>query len=73
VKAITPKQMKSQLQCIIRDSAIKTLHDYHVIEGTHSWTVADQLTKKELILLGMGWGHLPLHMIEVDFAVIDTT
>ena len=62
--AITPRQLKSQVQCIIRDSAIKTSHDYHVIEGAHSWTVADQLTKKELILLGMGWGHLPLHLIE---------
>jgi DNA-binding transcriptional LysR family regulator len=35
-----------------------------LIEGARSWTVADQLMKKELILQGMGWGHMPRYMIE---------
>lgn len=61
---LTPQQMKGQVQCIIRDSAKKSVHDYNVIKGARSWTVADQLMKKELILLGMGWGHMPLHLIE---------
>lgn len=63
---ITPRQMKDQVQCIIRDSAKKPGQDYYVIEGARSWTVADQLMKRELILLGMGWGHMPLHLIEQD-------
>ena len=63
---LTPQQMKGQVQCIIRDSAKRPVRDYHVIEGARSWTVADQLMKKELILLGMGWGHMPLHLIERD-------
>ena len=63
---LTPRQMKGQVQCIIRDSAKKPVRDYHVIEGARSWTVADQLMKRELLLLGMGWGHMPLHLIERD-------
>ena len=61
---ITPRQMKGQVQCIIRDSAQRSARDYFVIEGARSWTVADQLMKKELIALGMGWGHMPLHLVE---------
>lgn len=61
---LTPRQMKNHVQCIIRDSAKNPAQDYYIIEGARSWTVADQLMKKELILLGMGWGHMPLHMIE---------
>jgi DNA-binding transcriptional LysR family regulator len=63
---LTPQQMKGLVQCIIRDSATKPVRDYHVIEGARSWTVADQHMKRELILLGMGWGHMPLHLIERD-------
>jgi DNA-binding transcriptional LysR family regulator len=65
-RTITPKQMKAQVQCIIRDSARKPTRDYFVVEGGQSWTVSDQLMKKELIALGMGWGHMPLHLIERD-------
>ncbi len=65
---LTPRQMKSQVQCIIRDSAKKPVHDYNanIIKGARSWTVGDQLMKRELILLGMGWGHMPLHLIARD-------
>ena len=61
---LTPRQMKDQVQCVLRDSARHPTQDYYIIEGARSWTVADQLMKKELILLGMGWGHMPLHLIE---------
>jgi DNA-binding transcriptional LysR family regulator len=63
---ITPRQMKGLVQCIIRDSAKKPVLDVNIIKGARSWTVGDQLMKKELILLGMGWGHMPLHLIERD-------
>ena len=61
-------QLKQQVQCIIRDSAKRTKRDYFLVEGAHSWTVADQVTKKELVVMGMGWGHLPLHLIENELA-----
>lgn len=61
---ITPKQLRSVVQCIIRDTAKESVSNINIIEGAHSWTVGDQLTKKELIVLGMGWGHLPKHLVE---------
>jgi DNA-binding transcriptional LysR family regulator len=62
--AITLEQMRDHVQCVIRDTARHSpARDYYVIEGAHSWTVSDQLMKKELILQGMGWGHMPTFLI----------
>jgi DNA-binding transcriptional LysR family regulator len=63
-KSITPEQMRDYVQCVIHDTARRsTPRDYYLLEGARSWTVSDQLMKKELILQGMGWGHLPRYLI----------
>ena len=63
-KVITPEQMRDYVQCVIRDSARgAATRDYFLVEGAHSWTVSDQLMKKELILQGMGWGHMPDYLV----------
>jgi DNA-binding transcriptional LysR family regulator len=66
-KSITPEQMRDYVQCVIRDSARHSEpRSYYLIEGARNWTVSDQLMKRELILQGMGWGHMPRYMIEQD-------
>jgi DNA-binding transcriptional LysR family regulator len=66
-KAITPEQMRDYVQCVIRDSARHSPpRDYYLVEGARSWTVGDQLMKRELILQGMGWGHMPQFLIEQE-------
>jgi DNA-binding transcriptional LysR family regulator len=61
---ITPEQMRNHVQCVIRDTARhSSSRDYYLIEGARRWTVSDQLMKKEIILQGMGWGHMPSFMI----------
>src|SRR5215470_439098 len=66
-REITPEQMRDYVQCIIRDTARHSPgHDYYLVEGARSWTVSDQLMKRELILQGMGWGHMPIYLIEQD-------
>jgi DNA-binding transcriptional LysR family regulator len=65
--SLTPEQMRDCVQCIIRDSARHSApRDYYVVEGARSWTVSDQLMKKEVILQGMGWGHLPDFLISEE-------
>jgi DNA-binding transcriptional LysR family regulator len=55
------------VQCVIRDTARHSQpRDYFLVEGARSWTVSDQLMKKELILQGMGWGHMPRYLIEAN-------
>ena len=63
--AITPEEMRDYVQCVIRDTSRREpAREYFLIEGARSWTVSDQLMKKELILRGMGWGHMPLFLID---------
>jgi DNA-binding transcriptional LysR family regulator len=70
-RSIAPGQMRDYVQCVIRDTARdpppgRAAKDYFLVEGARSWTVSDQLMKKELILQGMGWGHLPKYLIEQE-------
>ena len=61
---IMPEQMRDLVQCIIRDTARHSgSRDYYLLEGARSWTVNDQLMKKQTILQGMGWGHMPEFMV----------
>jgi DNA-binding transcriptional LysR family regulator len=63
-RSISPEQMRDYVQCVIRDTTRGSApRDYFLVEGARSWTVSDQLMKKELILQGMGWGHMPKHLI----------
>jgi DNA-binding transcriptional LysR family regulator len=67
--AITPEQMRDYVQCVIRDSARHSPpRDYYLIEGARSWTVSDQLMKKEIIVQSMGWGHMPRFLIEEELS-----
>src|SRR5579863_14829 len=65
---ITPEQMRDRPQCIIRDTARAPAGDYYLIDGAPSWTVGDQQTKREIILQGMGWGHMPDFLVAEDLA-----
>lgn len=59
--------MKRFTQCILRDTARQPQdHSYFVISGSHQCTVADHQMKKEIILRGMAWGHLPEFMVEEE-------
>jgi DNA-binding transcriptional LysR family regulator len=65
--AITPEAMRDYVQCVIRDSARHSPErDYYLIEAARRWTVSDQLMKKEVILQGMGWGHMPTFLVEKE-------
>jgi DNA-binding transcriptional LysR family regulator len=70
-RSISPDEMRDYVQCVIRDTARGSAshnysRDYFLVEGARSWTVSDQLMKKELILQGMGWGHMPKYLIEQE-------
>lgn len=60
------RDMLPYTQIVIRDSAMGEGKDYFLIQEARSWTVADQQTKKDLIVHGMGWGHMPLHLIDKE-------
>jgi DNA-binding transcriptional LysR family regulator len=66
-RSIKPEHLRELTQCVMRDTARHTpARDYFVIEGAPQCTVADQSMKREIILQGLAWGHLPRYMVEDD-------
>lgn len=66
---ITPEQMRGYVQCVIRDTARHSARpNFYIIEGAQSWTVGDQLMKKEIIVQGAAWGHLHDVLIEPELS-----
>jgi DNA-binding transcriptional LysR family regulator len=64
-----PERMRDLVQCVIRDSAkASPSQSYFILDGARSWTVSDQLMKHEVILQGLGWGHMPDFLIADDLA-----
>jgi len=62
---ITPQRLQALTQCVIRDSARHPSEQGHFpAEGAPRCSVPDHLIKKELVLHGITWGHLPRFMIE---------
>lgn len=57
--------LKNYTQCIIRDTGTNNVDkSYFVLPNSPHITVGDQYTKKEIILHGMAWGHMPLFLVE---------
>jgi DNA-binding transcriptional LysR family regulator len=57
---VRPEQLLPFTQCAIRDTARRTSEqNYFLIEGAHRCSVPDQQMKRDLIVHGLAWGHLP--------------
>lgn len=62
-----PRHLQALTQCVIRDTARHvTAEDYFLIEGAPTCSAPDHAMKKELILHGLAWGHLPDFMVEAE-------
>lgn len=61
--------LKDSVQVVVRDSsrAPRNQSFGYLAESRH-WHVTDHLTKKEIILAGMGWGRLHEHLIADELA-----
>jgi DNA-binding transcriptional LysR family regulator len=57
--------LRCYTQCIIRDTASsESGKNYFILPDAPHITVGDQYTKKEVIMQRMGWGHMPLFLIQ---------
>lgn len=68
-RMLTPDQMRPYVQCVIRDSSRRPSQaNYYLVDGARTCSVPDQLMKREIIVQGLAWGHLPAHLVEADLA-----
>lgn len=66
---VHPEHLRSLTQCVMRDSARHSPPvEFFTLDGAHQCTVADQSMKKELLLHGLAWGHLPHYLVAAELA-----
>ncbi|MDT8446088.1 MAG: LysR family transcriptional regulator [bacterium] len=64
-KTLSESDLMAFPQVVIQDSAVQRRSEqFGVLEGGRKWEVTDVMTKKEIILAGLGWGNLPSHLIQ---------
>jgi DNA-binding transcriptional LysR family regulator len=68
-RSLRPERLRDFTQCVIRDTARHSPpRDYFLIDGAPQCTVANHAMKKEIIVQGLGWGHLPRFLVERELA-----
>jgi DNA-binding transcriptional LysR family regulator len=58
------ESLKQVPQVIIHSTGTSNTSSFGILEGGRKWYVNDILTKKEILLAGLGWGAMPDHMIQ---------
>ncbi|GJE29285.1 LysR family transcriptional regulator [Methylobacterium organophilum] len=63
-----PGAVRDHVQLVLSDRSPLTAGRDFAVLATHTWRLADLSAKHALLLAGIGWGSLPLPMIEADLA-----
>ncbi len=62
---VTEADLASYPQIIIK-STDRQSPDTNIVDDAAKWYVTDQYTKKSLITSGLGWGRMPIHLVEKE-------
>jgi DNA-binding transcriptional LysR family regulator len=64
--AVSASAVAKQVQLVLTDrSALTTGRDFGVLSPL-TWRLADLGAKHAFLRAGLGWGHMPLHMVQAD-------
>lgn len=58
--------VRDHVQIVVSDRSSVTAGIDHAVLSGMTWRVADPTTKIAMIRAGLGWGNLPMHMVEED-------
>jgi DNA-binding transcriptional LysR family regulator len=60
--------VREHTQLILRDPGSLTRHLDLAIAGVRTWRLTDLAMKLAMLREGLGWGHMPLHLVRDDLA-----
>ena len=66
--AIGDEDLRDQLQLVLTDRSDLTKGRDSGVVSVRTWRLADLGAKHSMLLAGMGWGNMPLHMVASDLA-----
>jgi DNA-binding transcriptional LysR family regulator len=67
-RRISSTQLAEHVHIVLTERDPEQPTPDQAVLSPRSWRIADLSTKRALILAGLGWGNLPLHMIERELA-----
>ncbi len=66
-KAVTNQAQLLEIeQIVVKDKAGARGINFGLLDGGKKWRLSDSNFKREIIIAGMGWGHLPEHSIHQE-------
>ncbi|MCJ8311499.1 MAG: LysR family transcriptional regulator [Saccharospirillaceae bacterium] len=63
---VVPKAVIKKYPQVLISEPTASSPTYGALEGGDQWRANDYQTNKEIIIQGMGWGYLPLHLIKEE-------
>jgi DNA-binding transcriptional LysR family regulator len=69
LRALVPRAAAAEhVQLVLTDRSALTAGRNFGVVSTRLWRLADLGAKHAFLRAGLGWGHMPLHMVEADIA-----
>jgi DNA-binding transcriptional LysR family regulator len=65
---IPKDELGRQIQIVVTDNQAGTEKTQQGVAGKRQWLVNDLGAKRDLLRAGLGWGHLPQHLVAEDLA-----
>ncbi len=65
---VPEKMLAQQTQLVLSDRSDLTARQDFSVYSRLTWRISDLATKHALLLAGMGWGYMPLHVVKADLA-----
>ena len=65
---IPKHEFSRYIQIVVTDNQPRAEHNQHGVSGRRQWLVNDLGAKRDLLEAGLGWGHLPQHLVAEDLA-----
>ena len=63
---LTPEVLREHVQLVLTDRSSLTAGRDYGVSAVSTWRIADLGAKHAMLLAGLGWGSMPLHMVEAD-------
>ena len=63
---IEPEVLRDQVQLVLTDRSTLTKGRDYTVFSTKTWRLADLGARHAMLIAGLGWGSMPIHLVEED-------
>ncbi|MDN5882445.1 MAG: substrate-binding domain-containing protein, partial [Nitrosospira sp.] len=67
-RSISLEEFAQHVQLVVTDNQPDAEQSQSGVAGERQWLINDLGAKRDLLMAGLGWGHMPLHLVAEDLA-----